>query len=258
MPSAEERFRGKVARGADHDLWTGAQTASGTGVVRINGALTTVQRAAWEFAHGLLPAGARVLSCPQDRACVRIGHLRLAGDRKPPPARERHRAERGSGSKRELRPGVWRLTVTDGTTPDGRQHRRSLTIGGSEAHAAKVLADLAETTRGPMRLGDLRVRELLDRYVSWLETGRQRSSSTRRLRELADAVVEPAIGRHYAALLDVPDVYGFLRDRRQGAADRYELRDTLQLLAATYGWARDKGWTTRDPIGGLTVPDITG
>jgi len=83
-----------------------------------------------------------------------------------------------------------------------------------------------------MRLGDLRVRELVDRYLSWLETGRHRSTSIRRLRELAEAVVEPAIGRHYAALLDVLDVYGFLRDRR-GATDRYDLRDTLQLLAAT-------------------------
>ena len=54
MLAAGERFRTKVARGADHDLRTGAQTASGTGVVRINGALTTVQRAAWEFANGLL------------------------------------------------------------------------------------------------------------------------------------------------------------------------------------------------------------
>ncbi|MGH9225572.1 MAG: hypothetical protein ACRD2W_17705, partial [Acidimicrobiales bacterium] len=67
---------------------------------------------------------------------------------------------------------MWRLTVSDGTTPDGRQHRRSVTVYGHEAHAAEVLADLAETTRGPSRLGDLRVRELLDRYLSWLATGR--------------------------------------------------------------------------------------
>ncbi|MGH9224082.1 MAG: hypothetical protein ACRD2W_09960, partial [Acidimicrobiales bacterium] len=127
-----------------------------------------------------------------------------------------------------------------------------------EAHAAEVLADLAETTRGPSRLGDLRVRELLDRYLSWLATGRHHSSTTRRLRELAELVVEPAVGRRYAVLLDVPDVYGLLRDRHQGGADRDELRAILRLLTDAYRWAHEKRWTTRDPIGGLNIRDITG
>ena len=61
-------------------------------MVRINGKLRTVQRAAWEFAHGALPAGVRVNS--------------------------------GAGSVPELHRGAWQLAITDGSTPDGRSQRR--------------------------------------------------------------------------------------------------------------------------------------
>ncbi|HEX9969573.1 MAG TPA: HNH endonuclease [Acidimicrobiales bacterium] len=49
----------------------------------MDGRLRTVQRAAWEFAQGPLASGERVLACPDEKACVRIDHLRLAPKRQP-------------------------------------------------------------------------------------------------------------------------------------------------------------------------------
>src|SRR3989442_2846106 len=112
MPSAEERFRAKVARRRGHDVWTGSVDHRGVGMVRIDGKLRTVQRAAWEFAYGPLPAGARVNTCASERACVRIEHLSMS-----PATTTAHvaiggaRRPKGSGSVRELRPGVWQVVV---------------------------------------------------------------------------------------------------------------------------------------------------
>lgn len=161
---AEARFRAKLQRRGGHDVWTGALGATGTGLVRIDGKLRTVQRAAWEFAHGPLPTGARVLSCEAERACARIEHLRLAPSRvaapandvAPPPRRRR----RGSGSKREVSSDVWQLMVSDGPGRSGRLRRRTMRVHGSEADAEEMLDALAETAIAPTRLGDMRVREL--------------------------------------------------------------------------------------------------
>jgi AcrR family transcriptional regulator len=106
------RFRARVERRGEHRVWTGARTATGTGVVRIGGRLRTVQRAAWEFANGPLPTGARVRACPEEKACVRIGHLRLA---RPP--------DTGGGfdSDFDSAPGggaeVWALPLPAAATP---------------------------------------------------------------------------------------------------------------------------------------------
>ena len=72
VPSADERFRAKVGRRDGHEVWTGSVDARGVGMVRIDGKLRTVQRAAWEFAYGPLPHGARVNSCAVERACASI------------------------------------------------------------------------------------------------------------------------------------------------------------------------------------------
>lgn len=80
-------------------------------------------------------------------------------DPAPPPRRRR-----GSGSKREVGPGVWQLMVSDGAGRSGRPRRRTMRVHGPEALADEVLKAFAETAIAPSRLGDLRVRELIDRY----------------------------------------------------------------------------------------------
>jgi len=167
------------------------------------------------------------------------------------------RRDRGSGSKREVRPGVWELAVSLGPGPDGRTRRRYRTILGGEADANQALADLAETAHGPSRLGDLRVRELIDRYLTWLDDERA-AAPLESHRRFADTVIEPAYGRQFAALLDAADIDGLLRTAHQDGASRQELTEILALLDQTYRWARARRWTTRNPTTGIRIRDIVG
>ena len=122
-------------------------------------------------------SGSACWRVPDERACVRLDHLRL--DRPQTVARAASpRRERGSGSKREVRPGVWELAVSLGPGPDGRTRRRYRTILGDEGDANQALADLAETAHGPSRLGDLRVRGA-PRPLPHLARRRKRRSSDR-------------------------------------------------------------------------------
>src|SRR4051794_6597673 len=116
MASLAERFNAKVDRRGQHHIWTGSKAKDGTGQVRISGRLTTAQRVAWELARGPVPEGVKVHRCPENAACVRLEHLRVDGGKA---AAKRPRARRGAGSKREVRPGVWKLTVSAGRFEDG-------------------------------------------------------------------------------------------------------------------------------------------
>jgi hypothetical protein len=254
---AESRFRAKLVRRGNHDVWTGARGASGTGLVRIDGKLRTVQRAAWEFAYGPLPTRARVMSCEVERACARVAHLRLEPFGNPPSeddAAPAPRRPRGSGSKREVSPGVWHLMVSDGPGRSGRPRRRTMRVHGSETQADEVLKAFAETAIAPSRMGDLRVRELIDRYLSWIDD--VDSVELTRLRHLADNVIDPGVGRHFAALLKDTDIIELLDHRRDAGATSGELRELRQLVSGAYRWVRNKGWTSLNPTADVGFREV--
>lgn len=250
MPSAEERFRAKVEFGDDHDRWMGARDRRGGGMVRIAGKLRTVQRAAWEFAHGPLPDGARVNTCVGDRACVRIEHLSLVtrpGAATAPPAP--HRRARGTGSVQELRPHVWRIVVTDPSL-NGASRRRSLTVHGTRRDAEHARSRLvAATTRD--HLGDLRVRELVARYLDWY--GDPSDGPDRRV--LHD-ILDPALGARLAAILTPLEIEAALRTAIGPDLPAAAARDALRLLRRSYTWAAGRGWCRDDPTEAITWRDL--
>lgn len=128
-------------------------------------------------------------------------------------------------------------------------------VHGCEALADEVLKAFAETAIAPSRLGDLRVRELIDRYLSWIDddvTPEERA----RLRHLADDAVDPAVGNHFAALLNAADIVGLLERRRGGGATSGELRELHRFLAGVYRWTRDNRWASLDPTDGAALGDI--
>ncbi len=184
---------------------------------------------------------------------MQLGHLRLDRPQSATPPRRQRR----TGSKREVKPGVWELAVSLGTGPDGRSRRRYRTVNGSEDDADIALTDLAETTQGPTRLGDLRVRELLDRYLTWLDDG-SAIAPVESYRRIADTVIESACGRDFAALLDTADIDVLLRTAYSRGASPQELKEILTLLADTYRWARGRQWTSRNPTADTRVRDIVG
>lgn len=250
MPSAEERFRAKVARRRGHEVWTGSLDHRGVGMVRIDGKLRTVQRAAWEFAYGPLPEGARVNTCAGERACVRIEHLSVSPTTVAahPPISGTRRAK-GAGSLRELRPGVWEVSIADGKQLGGRPRRRSATVTGNRADAERAIAGLAGAVR--RELGDLRVRELVGRWLEFQRTGRHARGVERDRHSLHD-VIEPAVGDTLAADLSPADVeHAFRTVYHSLGADQTRL--ALGLLRDAYQWAIQQRWSDTNPTASITI-----
>jgi hypothetical protein len=172
MPSLAARCEAKVDRSGDHHLWTGARYADGSGLIKANGKPETARRVAWELEHGPLAPGSRVQRCPDHPACVRVDHLSLQGgaatkDRGP----ARRRAPRGSGTKRQVRPGVWKLTVTSGRWEDGSPRRLHRTVSADNVtEASAALADFVADVRStPMPHGkssrDITVDAAVERFL---------------------------------------------------------------------------------------------
>lgn len=122
---------------------------------------------------------------------------------------------------------------------------------GTRRDAEQALRLLAESTESPIRLGDLWVRELLDRYLDWMDETEAASA-----RPLAELHIEPHLGRHYAVLLDTAAVHELLRRLHDEGVGRRRLTQALALLAGTYRWARNQRWTTVDPTSDVELRDI--
>ena len=244
MPSAEERFRAKVERRNGHEVWTGARDARGVGMVRIDGKLRTVQRAAWEFAYEPLPSGVRVNCCAVERACVRIDHLSLspASAGRPVPRRR----ARGTGSVREVRRGVWEIAVTDGKTPAGQQRRRFSTIHGSRRTAEQALTELVRATSRE-DLGDLRVRELVGRYLEDQSGGQCVQPVRDPDRALLRDVIERSIGDDLAGVVTAAEIERALEQAVRDGMPLPDVRAALRLLRRSYQWAKRRSWRADDP-----------
>lgn len=251
MPSAEERFRAKIKRRGSHQVWTGSRDRRGVGMVRIDGTLRTVQRAAWEFAHGPLGAGIRVNTCASERACVSVEHLSLSPT--PPPA-STPRRRRGTGSLREVSPGVWEITVTDGRRPSGAPLRRTMRVHGDHDDATAVLAAFVDAAARDS-LGDLRLGELINRYLDWLADGEPAVVAAEHA--VAESTIIPALGGELAAVLTPVQIENSLRAQFRNGTATADLRAAISLLRHSYRWALQRGWCTNDPTIGLTVRAIT-
>ena len=153
MADWDRRFEAKVDRSGECHLWTGARTAAGVGQMRINGKLRTAAQLASELEHGELPPGSRIRYCGHNKLCVRVDHLQLdTPSTSAERTEQRQRAERGSGSMREVTGGKWKLTIDAGRDTRGRRRRVTKTMSGSRREAAQALAALtAEVQSGKRR-----------------------------------------------------------------------------------------------------------
>jgi hypothetical protein len=181
---------------------------------------------------------------------VRVEHLSLAGG-EPPVERSAvvGRQPRGAGSVRELRPGVWKVVITDGTTAAGRPRRRSRTVHSTRADAEGALARLRAGVRRD--LGDLLVRELVGRHLDWLHADAT-SPAARSDRHVLHQHLEPSVGTELAAELTPADVERALRAvYLEHGADT--ARRGLGLLRDAYRWALGQGWCDANPTEDITV-----
>lgn len=240
MPSSEERFQAKVKRRGAHDVWTGSIDRRGVGMVRIDGKLKTVQRAAWEFAYGPVGVGVRVNTCATERACVTIAHLSISPTTTKSADRRRRR---GTGSMREVRQGTWEINVTDGIIA-GRRRRRSMTVHGDRRDAESELRRL-RTLLTRDDLGDLRVRELVGRYLEDLDGPTARGRN--RDRDLLADILDRALGSEIAAIASPVQIRGALEDIAATGTPLPDVRDALRLLRHSYQWATTRNLHDDDP-----------
>lgn len=269
---ALQRLERLVDRSGEHHLWLGAKNPErGTGKVKLNGKVVTAHRAAWELSHGRLPEAARVLACPAEPACVRLEHLRLVNGGPDSmsglavvPTRPRvGRARKGSGSMREVRPGVWTLTVTAGAYDDGRPRRRyrQVKVGSASAAARELAAFVAEIRseeRVVVRRADANVTfdEAVERYLDeYLRDEKGREGRTiEDYRELHRRWFSPHIGTR-----PVRDVNDAMMDRlfgkmRRAGLSRSRLNHAKSLYSPFFRWALRRRLVSSNPMIGFELP----
>lgn len=239
MRQLEARFDAKVDRSGKHHLWIGAHDADGIGQMRIDGKLTTARRVAWELAYGPLPRNKRLSGCPDEPRCVRVEHLALSGNASRTAVR---RGMRGEGSKREIRPGVWKLTVSAGRNRSGSRRRVSRTVHGTEAQASRALRRFAVEVRGPidpvMSTPPWTLTELVARYLGQLEHTERSPETIRRYRGLLSGWIGPALGTVTPTEVAAGDVDRLLVQMHAAGQSASSAHQTRTLLRGAYRWGR--------------------
>jgi hypothetical protein len=250
MESLTVRLSNRTDRVGGHARWTGAAGADGTPQIRIKGRLTTVRRVVWEQAHGPLPPGATVAACPDEPRCILLEHLALGRKRRsathPPMPESRRRGRRGSGSMRQLRPGVWELAVS---TSGIRRYR---TVHGTESEATSLLTVFAAEATG--RFDDTET--LVIAYLAHLEQNRS-PTTLRRYRQLWRQWLSPALGASSPDELTRRSLQETLAAMAEARQSRSSIHQAAVLLSGSLAWAKRNGHLYANPALGLPLPDGT-
>jgi len=170
-----------------------------------------------------VPEGWRVAACTE-RACVRADQLKLVPAQRWTPSRTR--GPKGGGTRVQIRPGVWKLTVSAGRYDDGpaRRLHRNVEVD-DDAAAADAQRGFAHEVRNPPLLDneadrDLTVDDAVERFLDFLlgEKGRD-PRTVDDDRKLHQRWFAPRIGSR--RLRDVDEATMFVEER-----DRLGLRPT--------------------------------
>lgn len=260
MATLEERFEAKVDRSGDHHIWTGAQRANGTGFLKVAGKPVTAQRVAWELAYGELPSGASVKGCPDMKSCVRVEHLAVHGQAAQSSAPKR-RAPSGAGSKRQVRSGVWELSVTRGTYEDGTPRREFRTIEAdsedeAEREKAVFVAEVHRTPAPERRSDrDITLDEAVERYLEEHlrnELGREERTvyAYRRIHRYWFA---PKIGGRRLRDIDEATMDERFGAMRVAGLSKARMNKAKSLYQPMFRWARQRRMIPRSPMADFRV-----
>jgi integrase len=262
MARSATPFEERVDRSGEHHLWTGAHKANGMGQVRIAGKLFTAAHVAWERAFGPVPDHMRVKGC-EVPACVRADHLSL--ENLPASGSRRGRAARGSGSKTQVRPGVWKLTVTAGRYGDGsirRLHRTIRTTSAAEA-TRELQAFVAEVRDSPQPERksdrDASVDEAIELFLTEHllgEKGRE-PRTVGDYRRLHLKWFAPDIGQRRLRDLDEAAIDRIFGRMRRAGLSRSRMNHARSLYAPFFRWAKRRHLIARSPMADFELPTST-
>jgi hypothetical protein len=247
MATVAARFAAMVDRTGTHHLWRGAVDRNGVPQMRVDGRLTTARRVAWELEHGPLDPGTRVHACAEDPRCVCADHLSVT-EPGPSPSVRRIRRPRGDGSARQVRPGVWALTVT--TPSQGRAFR---TVDGDRTDAERELARLAsENGQAPATLD-----ALVHLSIAHLTDHGRSAATTRRYEQLWRTWLEPSIGDLDPDQLRPEDIEAALEAMAAAGQSRRSIHQAAVVLNTAYAWAAPQRIARGNPVLRCELPDGT-
>lgn len=262
MEDPARRFERHVDRTGEHHLWTGARDAArGTGRLKVEGRHVTAHRHAWELAHGALPPSARVLACPEEPACVRVDHLSIEGRSE---VSRSSRARKGTGSIRQVRPGVWKLAATAPAGVDGggkRLHRVVHVRTAREAtdELANFVAEVRSAGRPSAEAVSLRLDEAVERFLTEHlrdEKGRE-EKTIGGYRAVHRKWFAPHIGGRLVRDIDEATLDRLFGRMRAAGLSASSLNQAKSLYMPFFRWARKRGLTLRNPMAEFQLPTST-
>ncbi|MGI8806515.1 MAG: HNH endonuclease, partial [Acidimicrobiales bacterium] len=253
------RFDALIDRSAEHHVWTGAvNPARGTGRLKVAGRQVTAHRYAWELANGPLPRTARVLACPDEPACVRLDHLRLEGSTEPTRS---GRARKGAGSIRQIRPGVWKLSVTAPPDAGGNARRvHRTTRARSAGEAMEELVSFTAEVRGSAgpsaEARSLCFDKAVERFlIEHLRDEKGREDKTiRDYRALHRKWFSPSAGHRLVRDIDEAAIDRMFGAMRRAGLSRSRMNQAKSLYMPFFRWARQRGLTRRNPMAEFQLP----
>ncbi len=240
----------------------GSRRPTGSGKLKVDDRTVPAIVVAWELAHGAVPAGRDVEPCPLSPSCVRIEHLSLT---KCGQSRRRvngARAIPGAGSRREIRPGVWKLTITLGTNPNGTQRRVSRTVHvDTAAAAARELAlFVAEVVWAPPPVErptrELTMDEAVERFLTQhlAEEKARETKTVDDYRKLHKRRFAPHIGSQRVRDVELSDLDGIFGRMRRAGLSRSRMNQAKSLYGPFFRWAKRRGMTTHNPMTEFELP----
>jgi len=262
MARAATPFEERVDRSGEHHLWIGARKQNGMGQIRIGGRLFTAVHVAWERAHGPVPDGMRVKGC-EVAACVRPTHLSL--EPLPTASTPRRRAPRGAGSKRQIRPSVWKLSVSAGRHEDGSIRRLHRTIHtSSETEAARELRAFVADVRGGLpakskKHRDATVDDAIEQFLTEHllgEKGREQRTVDD-YRRLHLKWFSPELGHRRVCDVDDATIDRIFGRMRRAGLSRSRMNHARSLYAPFFRWAKRRHLIIRSPMADFQLPTST-
>ena len=148
----------------------------------------------------------------------------------------------GSGSKREIRPGVWEL----------RAAGRSKTVRGTAKQAEQALAQMVVGTGGRTGSSDATLAELVEH---WLASARLEASSVATYR-VALAHLPASLGRKRVDRLTLADFDRGYVDAERAGAPVHQVHKLHTALSSALTQAVRWGWIGAHPARGARLPSL--
>jgi site-specific recombinase XerD len=160
----------------------------------------------------------------------------------------RVRRPKGAGSAREIRDGVWQLTVTDAS---GRRTFR--TIAGNRDDAERELARMsAQNGQLPTTLD-----ALIAVHLARLEEAGRSESTLRRYEQLWRTWLSPSLGAQARDSVRAVDIESALNAMHEAGQGQRSIHQAAVVLNTAFAWAKRQNITRANPVLRCELPDGT-